>query len=290
MDEAKLGTNTASLANFGLQDAIRTARELGFQTIELLAFAGARHSQGDLAGFWFNKLSSEEKHLLHDAVESFVHVSIHLPFIDTPLFSHNEEMAELARQQLRTGIDGGGFLGAETATLHVNQKAFWTFREYWGEMVEILRCLGDHASRHGIKLGIETMLPSSIEDYVGLIAEVDHDCVGATIDVGHISGCSDLQVAPDQRGTEEACRQYNDTLIEIVERLGDKIHHFHLHDVRRTDWRDHRAAGTGIVDFERLFGVLKSRGYGGLLTFELEEAEIVPALAASKEHIEKLMA
>lgn len=289
MDTSQLGVNIASLANFGLYESIAKTRELGFQTIELLAFAGARHSQGDLAGFWFNKLSEPEKEQMRDSLSDFRHIAVHLPFIDTPLFSYNQDICRLSREQVKIGIDALGFLGGEAAVIHVNRQPFFSFQEYWTEMIDTFRDLGDYCTCHKIRLCIETMMPDSFNEFVSLIRDINHPHVGAAIDVGHIGGCDRLSSVRSKFEFDEAAKRYNDCLIELVEILGEKNFHFHIHDVRAEDWRDHRQPGTGIVDFKRLFNILEDINYTRLLTFELEEPDIVESLTASKIYIEKII-
>ena len=77
--------------------------------------------------------------------------------------------------------------------------------------------------------------------------------------------------------------------MQVVNLLGSKIQHFHLHDVRQVDWRDHRTAGSGIIDYDRLFTFLSEMNYEGAFTFELEEVDIESALEASKRFVDALM-
>jgi sugar phosphate isomerase/epimerase len=289
MDKAKLGASTASLAGYSLLDAIGKIKELGFQCIELLAFDGARHSVGNLAGFWFNRMSESEKRALRQALQGFKHVATHLPFIDVPLFSHNLDIADFCRKHLKMSIEGSAYFGATAAAIHVYPKVTYKFAEYWNEMLAVFRELGDHAAKYGLKLGIETGIPNNIQEFTKLILDVDHPFVGALIDTGHCFFYSDVIRRADERGTPEAVQRGNDCLIKIVETLGPKNFHFHLHDFRPKDWRDHRAIGRGVIDFPRLFQTLKKIGYDHLLTFELEETDLLDALCASKNAIEPLM-
>ena len=68
--------------------------------------------------------------------------------------------------------------------------------------------------------------------------------------------------------------------------LGPKLLHLHLHDVRPDDMRDHRAVGRGLIDYPRLMAALADGGFGGLMTFELEEPDLVAALGESKAAVE----
>lgn len=289
MDKKKLCANTACLPNFSRLNAIRKAREMGLCSIELLAFDGARHSQGPLSGFWFNRMSDAGKQGLLEAVRPFDHRAVHLPFFDLPLFSYDEEMRAFCRGQLKVGLDGAAFIGAEAAVVHAYARPGMGCRDYWGDMVNTFRELADYAGERNVRLGVETGFPATVKDFTDLIFDVDRPSFGATIDVGHFRGYGDIGIQPKDYGTAEAVRKYNDTLVRTIQILGAKNFHFHLHDVRAGDWRDHRAPGRGIIDYPRLFSVLRDIGYGGLLSFELEEPDVLDALAQSKAFIERLM-
>jgi sugar phosphate isomerase/epimerase len=152
-------------------------------------------------------------------------------------------------------------------------------------MILVSRFLGDYAAERNVDIGIETGFPSKVDDFVKLIIDIDHNAVGANIDVGHLNG----SVYSELRCTDKGCAVYNDNLTELASRLGKKVYHLHLHDVRASDWRDHRQAGKGIIDFRRFFAVLDSLNYNRLMTFELEEPQKEEALRESKKYIEDII-
>jgi len=289
MEVSRLGASTACLPNLNLRDALSRLQELGFETIELIAFEGARHSQGAVPGIWLHKLSEKECMALRDSLRDFKNVAVHLPFIDLPLFSCDTEMARFCIELLRRSINGCAQIGATVGTLHIHRRHNYRFQEYRREVIDTLGSLGDFAAQAGILLGIETMFPPSVEDFTSLILDINHDHVGATVDVGHIKFYEELADARRQPSASDSISAYNDCLMEQVRLLGDKIVHFHLHDVRAEDWRDHRAVGRGIIDFHRLFQLLRQIDYRRAFSFELEEPDTITALVESKQHIERLM-
>lgn len=281
MNEEKIGANTASLADYSLYDAIAKLSEMNFKTIEFLAFAGARHSIGDLAGFWFDELNDAERDNLKASVKSFKYICTHAPFIDIPLFTYNPGVQRLAIAQIKEAIDATAFLGGVVTTIHANPKTFFQLNETWDEMIAVCRNLGDYAASLNVKIGIETGYPPKLDSYVRLIMDINHDAVGGTIDVGHLTS----SVEPGLKGTAEGVKSYNDNLIKCMTELGEKIYHFHIHDVRANDWRDHREVGTGIIDFESLMKSVVECNYGGFMTFELEEHDKEDALDRSRNYL-----
>ena len=248
LDPMKLSFSTACLANHNLAEAARVGRELGFRGIELLAFDGYRHSQGDLAGFYFDRLTTEEKDRLRELVAPFAHVSTHAPFIDISLFAPNPSVREEAFRQIVVAIGATAFLGGSTTTAHVCGKSGYGFEEYRGEVVDTFRRLGDLAGEAGITLTIETGFPVGVDAFAGLIHDIVHPAVGANVDVGHLVGYLPAEV----RGTTEGAERYRQTLLAQLEALGDKVYHFHLHDLRESDFRDHRAVGRGFLDYRAI--------------------------------------
>ena len=285
LHEEMLGVNTASLADCPLYQAIRTVARLGFQAIELLCFDGARHSVGRLAGFWFNRMGPEEKERLRRSVESFSGLSAHASFFDTRLFSHNPEVVDLARRQVRDAIDAMEFLGGSIVTIHINRRPHMRARDYWQEMVDALRELGDYAVERNVRLGIETGYPDTLEEFAGLIHDVQHPAVGATVDIGHLAPYLDRAL----RGTDEGAKAWNEAIIRLLSLLHSKTFHFHIHDVRASDWRDHREVGTGMLDYRRMFDFLGQNDYQGLLILELEEEDREAALSRSQVRLRSML-
>src|SRR5688500_9649469 len=113
-----LGVNTASLAGYALEEALRTAADLGFRAVELLAFEGAAHSQGELCGVWFNDLDTAGRDRLLRLLEPFPRRSLHAPFIDAPLLTYNKRSRECAMAQVRETIDLAAFVGAGAIATH----------------------------------------------------------------------------------------------------------------------------------------------------------------------------
>jgi len=153
-------------------------------------------------------------------------------------------------------------------------------------MLETFRELGDYAATQRIRIGVETGFPNTIKDYVRLIQEIDHEYVGATLDVGHLVAYFDrktLIINPNVI--------YNDILLKMVKLLGEssKLFHIHLHDVRREDLRDHRALGHGIIDFPKFFKALADVNYDGLLIFEFEEPDKIGTLIKAKQFVESII-
>jgi sugar phosphate isomerase/epimerase len=309
--------NTASLAGHSLEHALRAAASLGFGAVELLAFEGASHSQGELCGVWFRDLDAAGRERLLRLLDPFPRRSLHAPFVDAPLLTYNKRTRECALDQVRETIDFAAFIGAEAIATHANRRNSLPLEAFWGELLDVYRRLGDYALEHGngVRLGVETGYPEAAEAFARLVREIDHPAVGATIDVGHVRNC----VPKEKWGTPEGIEEHNRHLAYLLETLGDKVVHFHIHDVRRHDFRDHRglgvalhstgttpggapgvstvggggtglgnAAADGVIDFPRLIAQVRELDYRGLWILELEEPDREGALRRSQEYLRAL--
>jgi sugar phosphate isomerase/epimerase len=286
----RLGASTACFAGMSLQDAMAHLKRIGFGTIELITYTGARHSVGAIPGFDFAASTQDERDRVFALTRGFQHITGHLPFQGFSLFSHDSADRQTGLTRIRAALDGLAFLQGELGVMHIGSPPRGaTYRDIWQPMIDTLRRLGDYAGERGLKLAVETMQPDSVRDYSELLTELRHPAVGAAIDTGHIRGSRDIGLPPERRDSDDARARFNDVLISLVAGLGDKVAHFHISDVRASDWADHRRIGSGVIDFPRLLGTIRRIGYRGVFVLELEEPEVLPAVEQSKTYVERLL-
>ncbi len=244
---------------------------LGFQTIELHPMGSPEARPGMPPGFEFDRVSEDHKERIQGSLQPFRHVSTHLPWVDTPYFSSFGPAHEFGVRRIDTALEASAFLGAEVANIHVQRSAHISMADAWPMLLSTFRRWGHIAAGHGFRLAIETGYPASVRDFVRLIAEIDHENVGATIDVGHQKDYAELtaRVSPEARGTEEGIRAYNDVTLEIINQLGPKVFHMHVHDIEPDSWAEHKPLIHGFVDYPRLLSTLRAVKYDGLLVFEI---------------------
>jgi sugar phosphate isomerase/epimerase len=86
-------------------------------------------------------------------------------------------------------------------------------------------------------------------------------------------------------------KAYNETTFAIVEGLGAKVFHFHVHDIDPATWKEHQPLSTGFVDYPKLFQILRRIGYQGLLILEISGpgTEMKRLLADNKRQLEALV-
>lgn len=283
MMAALIGFSNASLAGHSLAEACAVGHELGFRAVEFLAFDGFRHSAGPLAGFYFERMTEAEREELRDLAQGFERVSLHAQFYEVPILSPSPALREVAWEQLVVSLQAAAYLGASTVTTHAALKASYSLDESWDELVAHYRRLGDVAADLGVTVTIETIFPPTIEDFARLVQEVDHPAVGANVDVGHLRHLVPAEV----REAGAVAEFYNDLVEQHVRSLGEKVFHYHLHDVQAEDLRDHRGCGRGIIDYGRVKRVAEEIGFDGAMVFELEEPDVVEALRESFEVVRR---
>lgn len=282
-----LGANTA-VDGASLPEAIRLIKETGFPAIEIHPMGRPEATPGKFPGYEFDKLSDTARRDLRQSLAGFKHVTIHLPYTGLDHMS-----SEASRRTVEIAMDSAGYFGAKTAVLHAQPCGDEALAARWPQYIELYRRWADRARAGGFTIALETGFPRSIASYVRLIQEVNHPRLGATIDVGHQGRYAELtaRVTPEQRPTPAGIRAYNDTTFEIIEKLGTKVFHLHVHDIDPATWQEHKPLVHGFVDYPRLFATLRKVRYKGILMFEIggPAAELPRHLREGKAKLEALL-
>ena len=270
LDPAVIGANPY-YPGYDLYRSIAILHGLGFQTIELHPMGSPDARPGMPPGFEFDRMTDADKQRLKDSLQPFRYVSTHLPWVDTPYFSPFEPSHEYGVRRIETALEASAFVGAEIANIHVQRSAHISLEAAWPILVRTFRRWGDQAESLGMRLAIETGYPESVREFVSLIRDVGHSHVGATIDVGHQKNYAELtaRVKPEDKGTPEGIRAYNDVTLQIIDELGPKVFHMHVHDIEPDTWAEHKPLVHGFVDYPRLLAKLREIDYQGLLVFEI---------------------
>ncbi len=255
MFNERIALGLPSLAGYELFDALSKAREFGFQSVmSLPGGPNTKHSLGEFPTLNFYEADEAYKERVKSALCQIKHVSIHQAWDN----------------DWRLWFECANYFGAEIVTVHSGLRTTdQTFGQFCSQRIKYFREIGDYAKVKGVKIGIENE-GGDYEDYMQLLEAIDHTSIGATIDVGH---CAYFNEIKSITNLDNRIESLNALLHRMVIRLENNLYHFHLHNVRKTDWRDHRSAMDGIIDFSLLFTTLKKIGYSGLFDIELEEPE-----------------
>ena len=302
-----LGANTA-VTGYGLLEAIRLVERLGFKTIEVQNLDGVpAPTPGQFPGFRMQEASDEVKAQIKEALSGFQYITTHLPYKGLEYTAPDGEAARAGVRTLESALDATALLGAKIGVIHPKPARRlglartavqetgkqYSLQEIWPVMIKRFRRWGDIAQQGGFRLALETGYPLSVADFVRLIREIDHEHVGAAIDVGHQGRYRELtaRVRPEERGTPFGIRAYNDTNMELIDRLGEKLIHFHIHDIEPKSWREHKPLIHGFIDYPRLIAKLRETKYSGVLVFEIggQPEEMPNYLTDAKRLLEKYL-
>lgn len=289
MNTMKIALAAVSLPNRSLEDALAITQQQGYEAICIFGATNMRHSGGLLPGFFWEELDAEGRKKLKQAVSPFNAGAVHAPFQDLPLVSTNKYVEQEAIRQIIWSIRAAAELNLEIVTVHASSPIRMPKEEVLARAVNNLRVLGDEAQKLGVRIGLENVIyPTDPDEYVELLDAVDHPAIGATLDIGHIMFWLRRDGITRLEGPTGAAF-YNTCLEQMIDRLGKRIIHLHIHDVRLPDVRDHRAVGRGIIDFPMLIRKLRALDFNGMLEFELEEPDDEQASAESKHCLEQFL-
>lgn len=293
LSPANLGANTA-ITGYGLLQAIERLRELGFPVIEIHPMGTPEPTPGEFPGYEFDRLDKTQKREIRQALEGFERVTAHLPYTDLKTFSRFGPVRDFSRERVEIAIRGSAYFGADLCVLHAEALEGARREQTWSERIRLYRSWGDLAQQHGIQIALETSFPASVTEFVAMIQEIGHSHVGATLDVGHQSRFAELtaRVKPEDKGTPAGIRAYNDINEDLIERLGPKLLHLHIHDIEPATWAEHKPLIHGFVNYPRLLRKLAEIGYSGSLVFEIggDPAKLPGYLADAKKKLEDYLA
>jgi len=265
-----VGANTA-ITGYELFESIELLGSLGMTCIEIHPMGRPEPTPGKYPGFQWDTLDASARRRLKQSLRSFRHITTHLPYTGLNYMSADPAERGHAIKTIETAMQGSAELGAKLAVLHPLGLTDQQLPTRWDEFLDRFRIWAAMAKKNGMRLTLETMFPRSVRDFVRLIREVDHPNLGCTIDVGHQSRYAELvaRVKPEDRATPEGIRAYNDTTLDIAERLGNKVWHYHVHDIDPGTWVEHKPLIHGFVDYERLFAMMRRQNYRGVLLLEI---------------------
>ncbi|MCA9137931.1 MAG: sugar phosphate isomerase/epimerase [Planctomycetales bacterium] len=288
-----IGANTA-IDGYGIFAAIDLLRDLGFRTIEIQNLVGDPEPiPGKFPGLRWEQTDEEFQDRIKNALSDFELITTHLPYQGLEYFAPAGELARVGVETMERSLEATAKLGAKIGVLHPKPGPGMSVAETWPFMIRRIRQWGDIARAGGFRLALETGYPTSVDEFVRLVHEVDHDCVGAALDVGHQGRFEKLvrKVEPKDRGTAEGIKAYNDLNLELIDRLGAKLIHLHVHDIEPDTWREHKPLIYGFIDYERLIQRLRETMYAGVLVFEIggSSAEMPRFLKDGKRKLERFI-
>lgn len=276
---SRIGVSTAGLLDRDIVTALKDGRTALFDSVEVSAFEGYHFAGGQVPGFSFDQMDDAAREELWAATAEYAEVAVHAPFKDVVMFAAEESVLEASRVAISHSIEAAGYLGASVVTTHIKPVLTPERMEYRSTITEFYRALGDMAEERGVMIGIETGSPADGEALAELVGEIGHAAVGVTVDVGW---CERPEMTGDRA---EEIAAYNDVVEATIRACGDRICHFHMHDIVLEPAASHIPCGEGVIDFLRIFQTAYEIGYGGQFILEVFGKEEVVGAREGRHHL-----
>lgn len=252
----------------GLEDGIRAAKEIGFDTYDVF------EDPLDIDDATRRRIkdTAEEVDL---AIRSVVCVAF-------GLVDFNPSVERFTLDRCRAYVDQGAYLGARNVLLVVGES-YWDGEVFpneaiWDMAVGRVRTIGEYAQSKGLEIVVELepftqALVKDVHELARFIEEIDHPAVKANADISHLhlSGAS----------------------FDDVKKLSGIIGHIHLSDCDGERHGD-LPAGRGVTPIKEYLRAIVDTGYAGTVSIELEYSpdpdKIVEWTAEAYRETAKIMA
>ncbi len=284
-----LGVSSSWLAiqGFGIRESVEKIFDLGFDLVEL----GAAHRYEENAIDTIRQIRkkySDKKFTIHALFpppkdKILVNLASENP---EKVFQINKGLIELAKElnALVVGIHGGyaGEVSLEPGDKGFSKRIFKSemdVEEARRNTSQMLQRILNVAEEHKVKLAVENDDPSDStkllilkpDDFQWVFSQFDSPMFGALLDMGH------LYITSKVLGFD-----YYEALESV-----DKIFEIHLHDVKGTG--GHWDIGSGEIDFERTFDIIRPKINNIPIIFEHHSGVTAEDVLKEKEYIENLL-
>jgi D-psicose/D-tagatose/L-ribulose 3-epimerase len=228
----------------GLEEGIRKAKEIGFDTYDI--FEDPLDIDDDTRRLI--KETSEEVGL---PIRSVVCVAF-------GIVDFNPSVRRFTLDRIKAYVDQGAYLGARNVLLVVGEY-YWDGEVFpnsaiWDMSKEMAKEAGEYAQSKGLEIVLELepfeqALLKDIDELVRFVREIDHPAVRANADISH------LHLANES--------------FDDVKKLKGLIGHIHLSDC---DGKVHGdlPAGHGVTPIKEYLQAIIDTGYDGTVSIELE--------------------
>lgn len=222
-------------------EEIRWMADLGLGFIDLTLEPPA-------AASWLVDPEKIRKEIEDRGLEVVGHTAFYLP-IDSPF----EEVRQASLIELKRCLDVFSKVGVEWMNVHPGRYTPMHDREFFVRRdIESLKELIEYGAERGVGVMVEN-LPgdfNTAEELADLLDPLPD--LGLHLDIGH----ANLMVP------------YN-TTEEVLDRLGHRLKHVHLHDNKGGRADLHLPLGVGKIDVDKCVRCLKECGYDDTITLEV---------------------
>ncbi|MCC6223129.1 MAG: sugar phosphate isomerase/epimerase [Thermoleophilia bacterium] len=228
----------------GLEEGIRRAKEIGFDTYDIF----------------------EDPLDIDDATRALIRgtcAEVGLPIrsvvcVAFGIVDFNPSVRRFTLDRIKAYVDQGAYLGARNVLLVVGEY-FWDGEVFprpaiWDLAKELVAQAGEYAASKGLEIVLELepfteALLKDVDELARFVRELDHPAVRANADISHLhlAGAS----------------------FEDVKKLTGLIGHIHLSDCDGEVHGD-LPAGMGVTPIREYLAAIRDAGYDGTVSIELE--------------------
>ena len=228
----------------GLEDGIRKAKEIGFDSYDI--FEDPLDIDDDT-----RRLIKETADEVGLPIRSVVCVAF-------GIVDFNPSVRRFTLDRIKAYVDQGAYLGARNVLLVVGEY-YWDGEVFpnaavWGMSKEMVKEAGEYAQSKGLEIVLELepfdqALLKDIDELVRFVREIDHSAVRANADISHL--------------------HLSNASFEDVAKLKGLIGHIHLSDC---DGKVHGdlPAGHGVTPIKEYLQAIVDTGFDGTVSIELE--------------------
>jgi D-psicose/D-tagatose/L-ribulose 3-epimerase len=228
----------------GLEEGIRKAKEIGFDTYDVF--------EDPL------DIDDETRRLIKETAEE---VGLRIRSVVCVAFGivdFNPSVRKFTLDRIKAYVDQGAYLGARNVLLVVGEY-FWDCEVFpkeaiWGLAKEMVEDAGDYAQSKGLEIVLELepfdqALLKDVDELARFVRELDHPAVRANADISHL--------------------HLSNASFDDVKKLQGLIGHIHLSDC---DGKVHGdlPAGRGVTPIREYLQAIVDTGYDGTVSIELE--------------------
>jgi D-psicose/D-tagatose/L-ribulose 3-epimerase len=228
----------------GTAEGIRQTKAIGFDTIDVFADP--------------MEIDIKERRLIKDTCEEVGIPVVSVPCCALGIADFNLAVRRFHVQRAKQYLDLVYELEAKNLLLvlgeYIWQQEVIAPRDQWNWAVEAVRELGVYAADLGLEIAIELepfslSIVNNLPKMVRFLDDVNHPAVQANLDISHLT--------------------LSHTEPPEIQTLKGRIAHVHLSDCDGMKHGD-LPPGRGVVDFIPYLTQLKSTGFAGVISIELE--------------------
>jgi sugar phosphate isomerase/epimerase len=264
-DKMKFAFSSNAFRKYDIEKTIGIIASCGYEGIEIMAdtpHAFPLHlTEADIVAI---RRALDINRLEISNVNAFMHHADGDTYHPTWIEKEPAYRAKRVDYTLRC-IDLANKLGADTiSTEPGGPLEDMTPDEGLGLFKEGLRAIEKRAAEKGIRVLIEPepgLLIENSGQFLSLAKELDPEVFGLNFDIGHF-----FCVGEDPS--------------DLVVKLKEYTHHFHLEDIASSRVHHHLMLGAGAIDIPNVLVTIRDLNYTGFVTVELYTYEHRPAEAA----------